>query len=848
MGLLTKLLLTFILNVRNLLFLVVGNLRLLIVDSINMRQEKKFNKIHFAVFFLRIDENGIPSKIIDVNEYAYRILGYSHEDILSLCYSDLSDPLVLSDNKRIMQDLKPAEERIISDNFLHKRKYRVQFEFSAYIEEYNNESVIIIAGREITGHRLDEDTLRVNESRFHSIFENSPLPIFEEDFSAIRAVFDDLRKKGVHDIEPYLIKHPEIVQNCVSLVRIVDVNRAALKMNKANCIEELIDRSPNLFTQESFIAFRRQIVGLWNGETEMSFDSEIQTLTGEITQVNIHLLVCPAYEQTSDRIIVSMVDINERKQTEINLLYTNRALNVLSNCNKVLVCAKTETTLLNDICQVIVESGRYQLAWIGFIEHNKQKSIRAVAFAGFENGYIEKANVSWGDNKHGRGPTGRAIRTKQTVVCRDIATDESFALWRTDALERGYSSFVAIPMIMDDVVLGVIGIYAKEINSFDTEEMKLLEEVADNLMFGIKSLHTSIEHKRAEEALIESEERYRSLYEDNPSMYFTVDAAGTVLSVNRFGCEQLGYTVSELVGQSVLKVFHDEDKDIAVRSVTRCIENLGQVFQWELRKISRMGSLMWVKETARAIQETDGKVVVYIVCGDITKRKQAEEALHKFHEELQRTLRFNEALLSAIPTPVFYKDKEGRYLGCNNSFSKIMGVTSDEIKGKTVEELWPAEHAIVNRFHDLELMKNPVHQIYEFKVMDKDGLERQVIYYKNVFHDENEQVAGIVGAFLDITERKKSEEELVKAKEKAEESNRLKSEFLAIMNHELRTSNHIMGLSDLIQSDTNQKNAIEYAGIINKSGQCLLNIFEDIFKLVIAEKTGSESAQEDSIN
>ena len=139
----------------------------------------------------------------------------------------------------------------------------------------------------------------------------------------------------------------------------------------------------------------------------------------------------------------------------------------------------------------------------------------------------------------------------------------------------------------------------------------------------------------AEEALRESEERYRSLYNDNPSMYFTIAPTGTVLSVNQFGCEQLGYTSQELVGHSVLNVFHEEDNDAAARSVALCVENPGQLFHWELRKIHKSGKVMWVKETARAIRGADGPVV-YIVCEDITDRKRAQEEKEKLQAQLSQ--------------------------------------------------------------------------------------------------------------------------------------------------------------------------------------------------------------------
>ncbi|MCK6562857.1 PAS domain S-box protein [bacterium] len=135
--------------------------------------------------------------------------------------------------------------------------------------------------------------------------------------------------------------------------------------------------------------------------------------------------------------------------------------------------------------------------------------------------------------------------------------------------------------------------------------------------------------KEAEERLRQSEERYRALFEDNPSMYFTVDAAGSVLSVNHFGAEQLGYTVEELLGQPVFLVFRPEDRAAVEAQLQTCLAQPGQVFQWEMRKIRKSGTLLWVKELGRAVQHADGQPVVLIVCEDITAHKQAETVMRE---------------------------------------------------------------------------------------------------------------------------------------------------------------------------------------------------------------------------
>jgi PAS domain S-box-containing protein len=143
------------------------------------------------------------------------------------------------------------------------------------------------------------------------------------------------------------------------------------------------------------------------------------------------------------------------------------------------------------------------------------------------------------------------------------------------------------------------------------------------------------ERKQAEEALRDSEERYRVLYQDNPSMYFTVDARGCVLSVNQFGAEQLGYSSEELAGTPVLDVFFEEDKEDIVRQLRVCMDNPGRMAHWECRKVRKDGEVLWVKEAARATFDVNGELIVLIVCEDITERRRMEEELRKAREELE---------------------------------------------------------------------------------------------------------------------------------------------------------------------------------------------------------------------
>lgn len=156
---------------------------------------------------------------------------------------------------------------------------------------------------------------------------------------------------------------------------------------------------------------------------------------------------------------------------------------------------------------------------------------------------------------------------------------------------------------------------------------------------------------RQREELVVAEARYRTLYDHNPSMYFTLNAQGTILSVNHFGAEQLGYTVPELEGSSVLNVFHPADHPEVLRQLQECLQNPAKVYHWEIRKKRQDGSTLWVKEHARAVKNFQGAVVVFIVCEDITKHKAAEQALRE-NEKLAATGRMAARIAHEINNPL----------------------------------------------------------------------------------------------------------------------------------------------------------------------------------------------------
>ncbi|MGM0517273.1 MAG: sensor domain-containing protein [Pseudomonadota bacterium] len=195
-------------------------------------------------------------------------------------------------------------------------------------------------------------------------------------------------------------------------------------------------------------------------------------------------------------------DISERVRQERALERANRALRTLSGVNTAIVHAGDEFALLERVCRVIVQSGGYELAWVGFPQNDTERTIRIAAHAGDDHGYLDQLQVSWGDNEYGRGPAGRALREAKPDVIRYVESSADFSPWQAAASERGYRSVCGLPLqIPAHPPIGVLLIYSSEGDAFDEEEIDLLREAASDLAYGIRERRLREEHRKASQQL-----------------------------------------------------------------------------------------------------------------------------------------------------------------------------------------------------------------------------------------------------------------------------------------------------------------------------------------------------------
>lgn len=244
---------------------------------------------------------------------------------------------------------------------------------------------------------------------------------------------------------------------------------------------------------------------------------------------------------------ITQGDITARKRAE----RLTRALQALTAVNQTLIRATDEQTLLSEVCRIICEVGGYRMAWVGYREADPHQTLLPVAWWGHEDGYLFRVRISWGDNEFGQGPSSLAIRTGEPAVLRNTQTDIQIAQWQEAATQRGYASILGAPLLAEGKPFGSLTIYSTKADAFDPEEMALLQQMADDLAFGIVTLRARDERNRAENALRESEERYRALVETAPAG-IGIHQNDKWVYMNAAAARMLGARSElELVGKSV---------------------------------------------------------------------------------------------------------------------------------------------------------------------------------------------------------------------------------------------------------------------------------------------------------
>jgi PAS domain S-box-containing protein len=457
--------------------------------------------------------------------------------------------------------------------------------------------------KERADHKRADEALRESEQRFRAIFDNATDGI----------LIVDLLSKKFHSGNKKICQMLGYGEEEIKDIGIMDIH-----------------------PQEELMHVMEQVERQIRGEISLASDIQVKRKGGRLFYADINSF--PIQFLGKSYLVGLFRDVTERKKTEEDLRRINRALKTLSNCNELLIRAKDESTLINNICKVIIDSGGYRMCWVGYAEHDVNKTILPIAHAGYEEDYLKAVKITYADTELGHSPIGITIRTGEIVVFKDIATNQEFSPWRQEALKRGYASIVALPLRSNSHTFGALAIYASEKDAFDKEELKLLEELSNDLSYGIITLRMHAERIQTQEALQKEKAFTESALNTLTDIFFVFDMGGKFLRWNKTMTTILGYTDEDISVMKPTDFFSGED-------IQRVAEAIGKVMKEgnasvEAEFVTKDKKKIPYEFSGSLLKDPSGKYIS--ICGvgrDITDRKKFEDELRKREEELKKRVK-----------------------------------------------------------------------------------------------------------------------------------------------------------------------------------------------------------------
>jgi len=466
-------------------------------------------------------------------------------------------------------------------------------------------------------------------------------------------------------------------------------------------------------------------------------------------------------------------DITERKNREKEREKHNRTLRALSKSNQAMMRATDEYQYLKDVCEIVVDDCGYSMVWIGYAECDQAKSVRPVAYSGFDSDYVNALKITWRDADHGLGPTGKAIRTGKAAVCRNMTTDPSYEPWKEEALRRGYASSIALPLSDGNSVFGVLNIYSKDPDPFTAEEEKLLAELANDLSYGIGAI-------RLREALRESEERFHAVTTHTPDHILMQDKALRYqLVIN----PQLGLSEADMLGRTDHDILIPADAE-KLTAIKRRVLETGRSFSVETSVVNKKGEFEFFEGAYVPKMDPAGRpegLIGYF--RNVTERKKTEEAIVRAKEEWERTF-------DTVPDLIAILDAGHQIVRVNRAMADRLKEQPENCIGKACHEVVHGlPHPPAFCPHSLTCADGRQHlaEIHE------PCLGGDFLVSTTPLCDGSGGLIGAVHVARDISERKRAEDQLTKQASQLqertaqlEELNRELESFSYSVSHDLR--------------------------------------------------------------
>jgi len=395
-------------------------------------------------------------------------------------------------------------------------------------------------------------------------------------------------------------------------------------------------RIDKVFSSQAYEIIKPFLDKAYQGQA-ITFEAEVPNGDGRLVMMRTRFI--PKYDQDKQisGIYSIISDVTSQVEDKRHLQKVNRALHTLTKINEIIIQATDEFRFYDDVCETLVKEGGYRLVWLGMIENGQNKEVMNISHCGTESSYLDGLKVTWDDSEFGVGPTGMTIKTGAAHIVRNVTDDANYHMWRQRATDHGFGSSIAIPIKLQDKVIGAINIYSDHIDAFDSSEAKLLEELGNDVAFGIQALRAQVQRDYAIKSLKDSEQHLRSIVDTAPSVMFWLSIDKKIHGLNHEGEKLLEVRQEDMFGKDFVSEFVDEESRVDFdNAVSRTLQG-EPIRDQEIRIIDKGGKTHIISWNMNRLTDENEEIIGIIAEGqDITEQQRAIQERENLQIQLQQ--------------------------------------------------------------------------------------------------------------------------------------------------------------------------------------------------------------------